>query len=192
MNKNHGLNSGERVPFGLFHAAVEREKESAAKQHHVEMLREGQITIFEAVPQTKKEENLKMIEQVLAKIKNEMANSKNNAYVQVIGEYLINYVQNNPSSAEKVMDEKKTIVGSLDAMRKEAEKKKQNNCAVLTDQEGFAIVLKYMGLDAETAIIQQPVQASVPITIKTNDTPQTVDNIPKTKPRFKASFEEFL
>ena len=33
-------------------------------------------------------------------------------------------------------------------MRKEAQKKKVGNCAVLTDAEGFAIVLKYCGIDA--------------------------------------------
>lgn len=32
MNKNHDLNSNERVPFSLFHAAVEREKEETEKQ----------------------------------------------------------------------------------------------------------------------------------------------------------------
>ena len=32
MNKKHDLNSEERVPFSLFHAAIEREKEETEKQ----------------------------------------------------------------------------------------------------------------------------------------------------------------
>lgn len=32
MNKDHDQNSEERVPFSLFHAAIEREKEQDEKQ----------------------------------------------------------------------------------------------------------------------------------------------------------------
>lgn len=32
MDKDHDLKSDERVPFSLFHAAVEREKEQQKKQ----------------------------------------------------------------------------------------------------------------------------------------------------------------
>lgn len=32
MNKDHGPKSENRVPFSLFHAAVEREKEETEKQ----------------------------------------------------------------------------------------------------------------------------------------------------------------
>ena len=32
MNKDDGPKSEERVPFSLFHAAIEREKEEAVKQ----------------------------------------------------------------------------------------------------------------------------------------------------------------
>jgi hypothetical protein len=71
----------------------------------------------------------------------------NNPYVQVIGRFLIDHVNANSSSAEKILANDKTIIGSLDEMRKEAEKVKVNNCAVLTDQQGFAIVLEYFGID---------------------------------------------
>lgn len=181
MNKGHDQNSEERIPFNLFHAAIERDK------HHIEMVREGQINIFEAAHQKEKEEaKQKMIEQALAKLTNEMANNKGNAYVQVIGDYLVNFVKNNPPSAKKVMDEKKSIVGSLDAMRKEAEKKKQNNCAVLTDQEGFKIVLGYLGIENKEPIAQKPVQETTP------PVTASIETALPNKQRFEASLDDFL
>lgn len=194
MNKEHDQKSDERVPFSLFHAAVEREKEDAAKQHHVEMIRNGQINIFEVDPHKKQTKEANgMQEQAMQKLRNEMANNKTNAYVQAVGEYLVNYIQSNQASAENFIDEKKTILGSLDAMRKAAEKKKQGNFAMLAPQEGFAIVLQYFGVNAkaETINIQQPVRAPVhaPVKIEISEQPQTVE---KNKPRFEASLEDFL
>lgn len=181
----------ERGPLSLFHAAAEREKEDAARQHHIKMIAEGQINIFEV---TQKQEGFNLLEQAIAKLKAEMDANKTNAYVQAIGQFLIEHVQSNPASAEKIMTNSKTVAGSLDAMRKEAEKKKTGNFAMLTPQEGFSIVLKYFGVDAKAVSLtrQQPVQEVAPAPIKTNDEPQVANNTPKTKPRFEASFDDFL
>ena len=51
----------------------------------------------------------------ITKLKSEMDANENNSYIQV----------------EKIMAADKTIAKSLDAMKKEAEKKKVGNCAVL-------------------------------------------------------------
>lgn len=87
-----------------------------------------------------------MYQEAVAKLQAEMQAKKDNAYVQVVGDFLLQYLGKQQSAAEKVMDKDKTIAKSLDAMRKEAEKKKNGNCAVLTDQQGFAIVLEYFGI----------------------------------------------
>lgn len=87
-----------------------------------------------------------MLEKAISKIKVEMDQNKNNTYIQVIGDYLLRYVNDNPDAAEKIADPDKTIAKSLNEMRKAAEKKKVNNCAVLTDHEGFALVLGYFGV----------------------------------------------
>lgn len=89
-----------------------------------------------------------MIEKAIEKLESEM-NKINNPYVQVVGQFLIQYVKSNQGDAEKIVLEGKTITKSLDEMRKAAEKKKVGNCAVLTDQEGFEIVLKYFGIDGQ-------------------------------------------
>jgi hypothetical protein len=96
-----------------------------------------------------------------AKLKAEIEASKSNPYVQVVGQFLLQHLDANPEAAEKVLAADKTIAKSLDEMKKAAEKKKVGNCAVLTDQEGFVVVLKYFGIDGAptevTTNIPQPV-----------------------------------
>jgi PcfK-like protein len=79
----------------------------------------------------------------VTKLNDEMTSNKNNPYVQVVGNFLLQKLKNNPDAAEKILEKDKSILKSLDAMRKEAEKVKVGNCAVLTDEQGFSIVLDY-------------------------------------------------
>ena len=107
-----------------------------------------------------------MINKAIKKIKAEIDGSKNNPYIQVVGGFLLQHLAANPSNAEKVIQEGKTIGASLDEMKKEAGKKKVGGCSVLTDHEGFAIVLKYFGIDSASSntvskVKDHTVQASV-------------------------------
>lgn len=86
-----------------------------------------------------------MREEAVKKITEEMK-KEGNPYVQVVGEYLLGVVKENEGVAEKILAADKTIMGSLKVMGTEAKKKKVGNCAVLTDKEGFEIVLKYYGI----------------------------------------------
>lgn len=94
--------------------------------------------------------------EAIDKIKAEMKENANNPYVQVVGNFLIEHVTNSPDDAPKVLAKDKTIAKSLDAMRKEASKKKVNNVAVLTDAEGFAVVLNYFGINTKTKPATKP------------------------------------
>jgi hypothetical protein len=89
-----------------------------------------------------------VIDKAIKKI-NEEIKKENNPYVKVIGEYLLEVIRNNEHAAEKILDKDKTIMKSLDAMRKEAEKNKIGNMAMISDEEGFAIVLKYFAIKKE-------------------------------------------
>lgn len=84
-----------------------------------------------------------MTAKAIQKIQAEMDANTNNPYVQVIGEFLLQYLPDHIDLAEKIMEEKKSIASSLDAMRKVAEKKRVGDVAVLTDEEGFETVLAY-------------------------------------------------
>lgn len=88
-----------------------------------------------------------MIEKAIAKIKTEMEADKS-GYVQVIGKYLLQQIEVNKGAADKIVNEGKSIKGSICEMSKEARKNASNGCGVLTDAEGFAIVGKYFGFEA--------------------------------------------
>jgi hypothetical protein len=79
------------------------------------------------------------------KLKNEMTANESQPYVQVVGQYLLTHLEANPDHAGQILAEDKTILKSLDVMNRYAQKKRVGNVAVLTDEEGFAVVLQYFG-----------------------------------------------
>jgi hypothetical protein len=87
------------------------------------------------------------------KIRDEMAKSKDN-YVQVVGEYLTGYLLDHPEAEAALVDNGKSIQGSLEVVRKEAQKVKVGNMAVLDDRTVFGIVLGYFGIKSEPDVIK--------------------------------------
>jgi len=110
--------------------------------------------------------------QAIEKIKAEMEQHRNNAYVQAVGGMLLQHIDVSPASAEQILTEGKTISGSLAEMQKEARKKQVGNCAVLTDQEGFAIVLNYFSIELVTGVQPSTVTSTVSVAVK-EDKPNT-------------------
>lgn len=88
------------------------------------------------------------VQKAIEKLRAEIDKNKKDGFVEVIGEFLIKTVQENPEAAEKILDKDKTISNSINEMSKEARKKSINGHAMLSDQEGFQIVLKYFGINA--------------------------------------------
>lgn len=88
-----------------------------------------------------------MIEKAIEKIKAEMEKDKA-PHIQVVGNYLLKQIEINKTAATAIVKEGKTIKGSVEEMRKEAQKKAVGGCGVLTDAEGFEIVRKYFGFEA--------------------------------------------
>lgn len=90
-----------------------------------------------------------MLNKAIKKI-NEEIEKVSNPYVKVVGEFLLKQLKAIPEAAEKILAKDKSILKSLDEMQKAAQKKRVGNCAVLTDQEGFEIVLKYYGIESKS------------------------------------------
>jgi hypothetical protein len=88
----------------------------------------------------------KMIEKAIEKLRTEMEASRNDAYVQCIGDYLINIAKSTSGAAERIVVEGKTILGSLEHMRLAASKVKKNNFALITADEAFKLVMEYYGM----------------------------------------------
>jgi len=162
------------------------------KEHAIAMTHEGQMNIFEASymqEHTEKQEESKMVEQAMAKLQAELRVDGVHPYVSAIGNFLMDHIKDNPTAAEKIMTKDKTIVGSMKAMRKIAEKQKVDNCAVLTPEQGYKAVLDYFGIKTPgTAPI---VKTVTPPTLN-NATKESVATAPRPTQRFEASLDEFL
>ena len=87
------------------------------------------------------------------KIRDEMAKSKDK-YVQVVGEYLTDYLLAHPEAEAALLEKSKNIKGSLETVRKEAEKVKQGNMAILDDRTVFGIVLGYFGIESGPDVLK--------------------------------------
>jgi len=87
-----------------------------------------------------------MLEKAIAKLKTEIDGNKNNPNLKVVGEFLLRQLKSNNAAAEKVVQEDKTIKGSIDKMKETAKTNAVDGCGMLTDEEGFGIVLKYFDI----------------------------------------------
>lgn len=87
------------------------------------------------------------------KLRDEMAKSKDN-YVQVVGEYLTDYLLAHPEAEAALLDKGKSIKGSLETVRQKAQKVQQGNVAVLADRTVFGIVLGYFGIESGPDVLK--------------------------------------
>jgi len=94
-----------------------------------------------------------LLEQAIAKIEAEMEASKE-PYIKFIGQYMIDHIKGTPTDAAAIMQEGKTVAGSLAFMKAKAKTKATGGYAVFTPDEGFAIIMEYYGLQGETATIK--------------------------------------
>ncbi|WP_052098306.1 Cas9 inhibitor AcrIIA9 family protein [Paenibacillus stellifer] len=102
------------------------------------------------------------MDEAVKKLKDEMEKAKDNPFVQLIGNYLLQLLETNPATAEKIVAEKKTISGSLDAMKSAAQKKAVKGMAMLTDEEGYTEVRKYYGIEGSAQAIVVPAAPVAP------------------------------
>lgn len=98
-----------------------------------------------------------MLDKAISKIKTEMERNSKSTYIKVVGNFLLQHLEAHPEAAESILTEGKTLKGSLTEMRKVAEKQKDGAVAILTDEEGYTVVLKYFGIKADLP----PVPASI-------------------------------
>lgn len=90
-----------------------------------------------------------MLIDAIAKLEKEMEEKKENTYIQCVGKYMVDYLNEHPDHAEKILADDRTLEGSMKHMRSVASKKKVGNVAVLTPVEGFKTVLEYYKIKDE-------------------------------------------
>ncbi|MHA7580422.1 hypothetical protein ACX12E_08485 [Paenibacillus vandeheii] len=109
------------------------------------------------------------MEAAIAKLRAEMDGKGTNAYIKLIGDFLIKHVQDNPGTDNLVAAADKTIAKSLLAMQAEAKKKAVGGMAMLTDAEGFAVVLNYFGLQSVPEVAPVAEEKSARFDVKLDD-----------------------
>jgi hypothetical protein len=97
-----------------------------------------------------------VLQQALQKLQKEIGEKAGDVYVSHVGAYLIKYVRQHPEHAVFIVADGKTITGSLVAMKEEARKRQTNGIGVLSDEEGYAVVLKYFGVP-----VRQPASTAI-------------------------------
>ena len=88
-----------------------------------------------------------MLREAIKKLEKEIESDPSNGYLKYVGDYLIDYLKNNPRHTENILKEGKTITGSFDFMKKVAQKKAVKGMVMLTPDEGFKAVLDYYGIN---------------------------------------------
>ncbi len=90
-----------------------------------------------------------MLNKAIKKIQDEIKKNKDDKYIQVIGEYLLEHLKTSPAVAEKILQPDKTIAKSFNELEKVArQRRKGKNYAYIPPQEGFQIVFKYFGISS--------------------------------------------
>lgn len=99
-----------------------------------------------------------MLADAIQRIENEIDSEKSNPNIKIIGEFMIQYIQLNPSAAAVVCTNGKFLSGAYKAIEDYARKKpRHGNCVAVSPDEGFEQVLKYFGIEHNShtgAVIQ--------------------------------------
>ena len=108
------------------------------------------------------------------KLRDEMAGTKKR-YVQVVGEFLTEYLLAHPEAEAAILKKDKSIDGSLKEMEKAARKEAVGGCGILDDATAFGIVLKYFGIEAAQDAITAGGETPPLQTREQNDDPFDLD-----------------
>ena len=126
------------------------------------------------------------------KLRDEMAENAGSRYVQVVGEYLTDYLLNHPEAEAAILTDGKSIKGSLSAMEAEARKVKTGSVAVLDDQTAFGIVRGYFGIAEAEDVSKKAENVSKKaedvskrvedVSKKSEDVSKKAEDVPETQP----------
>lgn len=85
--------------------------------------------------------------QAIAKLDAEMAKAKDSCS-KYIAEQLLQLASSCPEVAEKILEQKKTLAGALDAIKAEAKKHAVGGCGCVDEAQAVKIACKYYNIKA--------------------------------------------
>lgn len=88
-----------------------------------------------------------MLQNIINNFEKECEINPDDMMVRIVCNHVTEKLSKQPEEVLKnIIDSKLTIKGAIETIRKEAEKKRTGNYAVLSDAEGFKIADKYFGI----------------------------------------------
>ena len=102
-----------------------------------------------------------MAREAIKKLEDEMKANASNGYIKYVGDELIKLIKDNPENDKLILVKGKTIKGSLDIMRKKAQKIKDGNVACLSPDEGMKIIKDYYGIKDNEKAKAKYIQISI-------------------------------
>ena len=97
-----------------------------------------------------------MKQEAIEKLKSEMATSEAIPYIQIIGTYLLGYLEQHEDFASNILKDGRTVKESISAVRDVASKHKVDGVGVVSDEEGFKIIIDYFAKDVEVKTVPAP------------------------------------
>lgn len=92
-----------------------------------------------------------MLDKAIEKIQKEIEKGEGN--VKKIGKFILDYLADHPGDAEEILNNNKSIRGSIAAIEAEVKKLAINGCAMVEDEEVYRLALKYYGINEELSEI---------------------------------------
>lgn len=102
-----------------------------------------------------------MIDKAIARINEEMQQHPSDKMLEAVGQYLID-ICTDEATAEKLLDEKKTLAGAVAAMREAARKKQHGGYYAMAPDEAWEIVRKYYGIKEAAPAQKEPEPVAKP------------------------------
>ena len=99
------------------------------------------------------------IQEAIIKINTEMQAKTDDLYLEAIGQHVIDRY-GNVAAAEAVLKKDRTLKDAMDKVMEAAKARKQGSVAVMRDDEVYAIVDRYFGIDSMEPVT--PLPASEP------------------------------
>jgi hypothetical protein len=129
-----------------------------------------------------------MFEEAVQKLENEMSKNESHPYIQLIGKFLLAHLEEKPEHAEQILAQDTSIAKSLETMGRFAQSKQHQGMAMVSEEQGYSIVLKYFGCWEGEPIDLPPEPAPRPIVPPTPRVPSltsakaaTLTRSPKTQ-----------
>ena len=94
-----------------------------------------------------------MLQKIIDRFEKECEKNINDNVKRVICNHVVDKLQSVPEDILKEIadNDEMTLEGAIDRMRNEAQKKSTGNYGVLSDEEGYAVVDAYFGINCEAA-----------------------------------------